>query len=140
MNENYQEQPYSINPQFRGRSLASDRLHSLIWAAIIIWAGLVFLADNIGLLNQLAFPGAYAHHLGVWPLIFLGAGLVVLAEVAVRYMRPDLQSEIGGRLTFAAILLGIGLGGVFGWQITWPLLLIAIGASILLGGYFRKSQ
>lgn len=138
MRESLHEQQYPMNVPFRGRSLGSDRLHSLVWAAILIWAGLVFLADNIGMFDRLIFPGASAGHIGSWPVIFLGAGLIVLLEVAVRFINPDLQSEASRRLVLAVILLGLGLGGLVGWHIIWPVLLIAVGASILMGGFLRR--
>ncbi len=75
--------------------------------------------------------------LGAWPLIFLGAGVIILIEVLIRLTVPDYRRPVGGNLFLAAIFFGIGLGGVFGWNITWPLILIALGIIFLLRGFWR---
>ncbi len=66
-----------------------DPLGSLIWALILIWAGVALLLSNMGLLFRI--PG-----LEVWELIFLGAGVLILAEVGSAAARSDL-SPAGGR-------------------------------------------
>ena len=107
-----------------------DPLSAVVWAAILIWAGVALLAENMGLLTRFEW-------LDAWGLIFVGAGLIVLLEVAVRLLVPSYRRAVGGTLIFAVILLGIGLGNLFGWNVTWPLILIAIGVGILLRGLFR---
>ncbi|MCK5346320.1 MAG: hypothetical protein KAR20_23080, partial [Candidatus Heimdallarchaeota archaeon] len=61
-----------------------DSLDSLILAFTFIWAGLVFLSDNLG-------PEADA-----WPLFFLGAGLLVLMEVAIRLLIQAYRTPVIG--------------------------------------------
>jgi low affinity Fe/Cu permease len=108
-----------------------DPLSALIWAAILIWAGLVLLASNMGLLARF-------ERLDTWALIFLGAGLIVLLEVAVRLLVPDYRRPVMGSFIFALVLLGVGLGDLIGWNAIWALVLIAIGVSILLRGFFGR--
>lgn len=121
-----------------------DPLGVIVWAVILIWAGLVLLAENLGMLGDLAdlarrqeWP---VETMGSWPIIFIGAGVIVLLEVVVRLIMPAYRRPIGGSLVFAAILLGIGLGGIFGWEVIGPLVLVAIGLSILLSNVMRRRR
>lgn len=107
-----------------------DPLSAIVWAAILVWAGLVLLASNLELVAGLEWFDA-------WGLIFVGAGLIVLLEVVIRLLVPDYRRPVTGTLIWGVILLGIGLGNLFGWNVIWPLILIAIGLGILLRGFVR---
>lgn len=123
-----------------------DPLGSIIWAVILIWAGLVFLGNSLGLFNN--FPSGFGLPFsnnfdwgagtGAWTIVFIGAGIIVLAEAVIRLMVPAYRRPIGGTLVFAFILIGIGLGNIFSWNVIWPLIVIAIGLSVLLGGFWRR--
>jgi len=124
-----------------------DLLSSVVWAAILIWTGLVFLAVNLGwldlilsggLLGRLLPKGMEAFEPGTWSIIMLGAGMILLVEVAIRLLVPQFKRHIGGTLILAAIFIGSGLGNFFGWDLVWPFVLIAAGVSVLLGGFLRK--
>jgi hypothetical protein len=108
-----------------------DPLSAAIWAGILVWAGLVFLADNLGLLARI-------ERLDAWGLIFVGAGLLVLLEVVVRSLVPDYRRPVTGTLIFGIILLGIGLGDLIGWGVIWAVVLIIIGLSILVRGFLGR--
>jgi uncharacterized membrane protein len=108
-----------------------DPLSAAIWAGILVWAGLVFLADNLGLLVRI-------ERLDAWGLIFVGAGLLVLLEVVVRSLVPDYRRPVTGTLIFGIILLGIGLGDLIGWGVIWAVVLIIIGLSILVRGFLGR--
>lgn len=108
-----------------------DPLSAAIWAGILVWAGLVFLADNLGLLARI-------ERLDAWGLIFIGAGLLVLLEVVVRSLVPDYRRPVTGTLIFGIILLGIGLGDLIGWGMIWAVVLIIVGLSILVRGFLGR--
>ena len=108
-----------------------DPLSAAVWAGILIWAGLVLLASNLGFLVRF-------ERLDAWALVFIGAGLIVLLEVVVRLLVPDFRRPVTGTLIFAIILLGVGLGNLVSWGLVWPLVLVIIGASILLRGFFWR--
>jgi hypothetical protein len=108
-----------------------DPLNAAVWAGILIWAGLVLLAENMGLLTRF-------ERLEAWALIFIGAGLIVLLEVVVRLVVPEYRRAVTGSLIFGVILLAIGLGDLVGTGVVWSLVLIAIGAAILLRGFFLR--
>jgi len=108
-----------------------DPLGSLIWALILIWAGVALLLNNMGLLFRI--PG-----LEVWELIFLGAGVLLLAEVAVRLLVPTYRRPVGGSLIVAIIFLGIGLQGFVTGNLIWAVALILLGLYVLLRGVTRR--
>jgi hypothetical protein len=115
-----------------------DPLGSVIWACILIWAGLVFLADNLKLIDFKDIPGMPTGFSSQpWSLILVGAGVLVLIEVAIRLLVPDYRRPVMGSIFLAVILIGIGLGNLFNWNITGALILIALGLMIILRGVFR---
>lgn len=115
-----------------------DPLGAIIWPLILIWAGLVLFAANFGLLNNIFVRGVGVLGLNTWALIILGAGVIVLLEVVVRLLVPEYRQPVTGTLIFAVILIGLGLGDLTNWAIVWPLILILLGASLLLRGFFRR--
>ncbi len=110
-----------------------DPLGTLVWAAILIWAGLVLLASNLGLLARF-------EKVEVWDLIFLGAGLIILLEVVIRLLLPDYRRPVIGSLILAVVFLSIGLGNLINWGIIWALALIVIGVLIIFRGMFRRRE
>ncbi len=113
-----------------------DQLNAAAWGVIIIWAGLVFFADNMGILGNLrgGFPGLLTFRFEAWSLIFLGAGVIILLEAVIRVMVPAYRRAVTGTVILGIVFLSIGLGNLISFNIIWPLLLIGIGAVILLRG------
>jgi hypothetical protein len=113
----------------KGRS--ADPLGGVIWALIFITAGLIFLAETtLGLFDFEQFGGA-------WNVIFVAVGLILLLEVALRLLIPAYRRPVSGTLVFSFILLALGLSGIVGWEITWPVFIIAIGVAMLISGLLR---
>ena len=127
-----------------------DTLSSIVWAFILIWAGLVFLAVNTGWLDRFLAAGSIAKYLpkgmelfepAIWGLIMLGAGLILLIEALIRLLVPQFHRHPGGTLVVAAIFIAIGLGNIFqNWTLIWPLMLIGLGSTALIGGLLRKKK
>jgi ABC-type xylose transport system permease subunit len=111
-------------------------LGAITFALILIWAGLVLLADNLNLWPADTFLGT----LNTWSLIFLGAGLIILAMAVVRLIIPEYRSPIAGSVILGFVFIGIGLSSIVSWQVLWAVILIAIGVSLLLGGAFRSKK
>lgn len=117
-----------------------DPLGSVIWALILIWAGVVWLLDNLNLLdnlkNRLTPPGMewLPMGVGVWALILSGAGVLLLVEVLIRSLVPAYRRPVIGTIILAFVFLGLGLGNLVSWGLIWPVILIAIGLSIILRG------
>lgn len=110
---------------------ASDRPGTLSWALVLIMAGLVLLAANTGLLPREDGGSTFG-------IILMGAGVIVGLEVLFRYLRPEYRRPLGGRLVLAIVLFVIGAGSSIGWEHTWPVVLIGIGVSILVGSMTRR--
>jgi len=77
----------------------SDPLGSLAWALILIWAGLAFLASNLGWLDQIQIKQALPEGLefiglSTWSVIFLGAGVIVFIEAIIRTFVPAYRSSL----------------------------------------------
>lgn len=118
-----------------------DPLGSIAWAFILIWAGLVFLASNLGWVNFEAIPGLpRGFSSEPWSWILVGAGVIILIEVVIRLLVPEYRRPIIGSLFLAVILIGIGLGNLFNWNITGALILIALGLMIIFRGVFRERK
>jgi hypothetical protein len=110
-----------------------DPLGTMIWAGILIWAGVVLLGNNLGVLASLPIPAG----MGVWSLIFLGAGVLLFAEVLVRLVVPEYSGPVIGTLIVALVFMGIGLNDTVGWELIWPFLVIGVGLIMLLRGLRR---
>jgi uncharacterized membrane protein len=114
-----------------------DPVDAAAWALILIWAGLVLIAMNMGILDSVRILGYYVE---AWPVGFMGAGVIVLLGVFVRLLVPAYRRPVMGSLIFGVILLGIGFGEVTGrYEVIGALILIAIGTGVLLRGFFRGS-
>ncbi|MFZ5918429.1 MAG: LiaF transmembrane domain-containing protein [Chloroflexota bacterium] len=108
-----------------------DPLSAVVWAGILIWAGVVLLAQNLGLFDRWESVSA-------WSFIFIGAGLIVLGEAIVRFVMPQFRRSILGTAIFGIVLLGIGLGNLVNWGILWAIILIVLGLSLLFRGFFNR--
>lgn len=112
-----------------------DPLGAMVWAVILIWAGVVLLAANLGALELLqdftdrlplvsdVFPWEG------WSLFFFGAALILFLEVLIRLLVPAYRRPLLGTIIVATVFLGIGLGT---WYCIFPLILIALGISLLV--------
>ena len=109
-----------------------DPVDAAVWAFILIWVGLVWLAVNLGWLDQIVESGE------AWAVGFIGAGVIVLLGVLLRLLVPAYRRPLIGSVIFGVILLGIGLSQFVPDVAIGAILLIGIGLIILLGGIFRK--
>jgi hypothetical protein len=103
-----------------------DPLNAAMWALVLIWAGLVLIAANMNF---------FGIGWEAWPVIFLGAGVIVLLGVVIRLLVPAYRRPVTGSIIFGFILLGIGLGELTRWDVVGALVLIAIGVSIILSRF-----
>jgi hypothetical protein len=123
-----------------------DPLGSIIWACILIWAGLVFLASNLGWLDaiitqteEVTGVSAIDKVISAWSVVLLGAGVIIMVEVAIRLLVPAYRRPVLGTFIFGLVLIGLGLGDLINWNILWPLIIIGVGLSILARA-FRKQE
>ena len=98
-----------------------DSLDKIIFGITLIWGGFVFLAYNVGM------------DVEAWPVFFLGAGILVLIEVAIRLLHSDYGKSLIGDLFWAGFLFWFG-----DWDNIWPFIIIVIGIYILFGNRIRN--
>ncbi len=119
-----------------------DPLNSIVWAAILIWFGVVLLIGNLGFfgaIDQFFNRGGIPINLEAWSIGFLGAGVILLLEVLARLLIAEYRQPVTGTLVLAAVFIGIGLGNIIGGAVTWALILIALGFGIILRGVTRRA-
>jgi hypothetical protein len=109
-----------------------DALGPIIWGLIIIFAGLALVAVNLRTFPFLTWEN-------VWALILIAAGLLLLLEVVIRVVIPTYRRPVGGRLILVCVLFIIA-GGWTKLEITWPLILVAIGVAIIVGALLRPKS
>jgi hypothetical protein len=125
-----------------------DLVSSVVGAAFLIWLGVVLLAGNVGFLStftdildrlpirsydipfEIPFVG-----MRTVQIFLVGGGLILLAEVVIRLLVPVYRRHVLGTLIGAVAMLSIGIGY---WEIVGPLILVAIGVSILVRGFTRR--
>ena len=125
-----------------------DPLGAVIWALILIWAGVVLLATTTGNLdiftNILTSLGITPVELPIdidffpisaWSVFFFGAGLILVLELIIRIIVPSYRRRIVGTAIVAVVFFGLATGN---WLLIGPLVLIAIGLSIIVGGLTRR--
>jgi len=125
-----------------------DLVGSLVGAAFLIWLGVVLLAANMkylstftNILDRLSIP-SYDISLEIpffsmraVQVFLLGAGIILLLEAIIRLLVPIYRRHVLGTLIGAAVFFSLGLGN---WEIVGPLILVAIGISILVRGLTRR--
>ncbi len=115
-----------------------DPLGTIVWPLILIWAGIVLLAENLGILGTLLGPNREFFGSGTWGFIFLGAGVIILLAAFARLLLPEYRRSITGDIILGIVFIGIGLGNLTNWSIVWPLVIIVIGLSILVRAMFPR--
>jgi len=109
-----------------------DPVEAALWAFVLIWFGLVWLASNIGV---------FGDGLDWWAYGFLGAGLLILLGAAVRLVVPAYRRPVTGNIILGLVFIGIGLGQLTdGWVFVGPLVLIGIGIAGLAAFFLRGRE
>ena len=127
-----------------------DPLGALVWASILIWAGVVLLANNLGAfdliteftdrlpfnLANLPWEGGF-FPVEAWTIFWLGAAAILLIEVVIRVLVPHYRRSVTGTLILSIVFLGLAIGR---WECIGPLILIAIGVGIVLRSVSRENS
>ncbi len=107
------------------------RIETIYWAGVMIWAGLVFVADNQGWLPDVGEAEA-------WSWVFAGVGLYGTLGNFYRLVAVDWSAPTTGDWVWSGFWLIIGLVGVTGVDIFWPLALILVGVVVIANMLFRR--
>lgn len=138
--EKEREKREEKNPEEKWRR---DPLGTLVFALILIWAGIVLLLENTGALGDWitklvqSTGWDFLKDSQSWQFIALGAGIIIVVEIILRLVIPAYRKSIVGSVIWAVILISVGLGG-WNWTFMWPVILIVLGLSIVLRGVFNK--
>ena len=125
--ERREEQEKHSEKEEKDQGWQRDPLGGLLLAFFLILAGVILLAESLGYITWDQFGG-------LWNLFFIAAGLFLLIEVVLRLLLPACRRPILGQLIGGIVLLVMGVGGMIGFEFTWPVALIGLGLVILLGG------
>lgn len=112
-----------------------QRRETLYWALVLIWAGLVFAAERLGILPQVGRADA-------WNWVFFGAGLLALLWSIRRAVAPNPPSPTGSLWNFvwAGILLILALSPLAPVKIGFPLILLLLGAALLVARMYAADK
>jgi energy-coupling factor transporter transmembrane protein EcfT len=110
------------SPEELAKSSLNKRLESAAWGLFLIMLGCLWLIPD----NKVPQD--------VW---MLGAGIILLGLNAIRFIARIPVRGFSIFLGFLGVLLGIG--GLIGIDLpVFPILLILIGISVLIGPLFRR--
>ncbi len=115
-----------------GEKWSSDPLGSALWALFIIWIGVLLLMINMGDEGD-KILGLDWDNFGAW--VLTGGGVLTWLDILLRMLMPAYRRPLGGRIVWGTLLLVLGVGGLIDVEL-WPLIIIAIGVSMLIG-YLR---
>ena len=117
-------------------------ISTVAWAFVLLWAGLTYLAENLGYLQRWisSIPGLpeKAYDMTAFSVVFLGAGVIFFIEAILRIVLPGQGNGFTGTIILAAVGIGVGLGNIISWSLVGPIILIAIGLSFLLRGLVSR--
>lgn len=113
-----------------------DPLGIVIWGLILVWAGGVLLALNLGILDNLLgkinAPQWLYQLTSGWSLVFIGVAGILLIEILVRLAVPAYRRSVVGQVILSIIFLALGLSNLVNWNIIWPIILIGLGLILVM--------
>jgi hypothetical protein len=107
------------------------RIETIYWAGVLIWAGVVFILDNQGSLPEIGEAGP-------WSWVFFGAGLYGTLGNFFRLVAVDWSSPTTWDWIWSGFWLIIGVVGVTGVDIFWPLAMVLAGVVVLGNTLLRR--
>ena len=105
-----------------------DRVNAVSWAAILIWAALVLLAETTDFKDHFDWWEG-------WAVFFAGAGIILLLTAFYRLLVPAHRRTVTGSAILGLVFLGIGLGELVSWNYIWVIVLAVIALVILLRAF-----
>jgi fatty acid desaturase len=112
-----------------GEKWVRDPIRGISLGIILIWGGIVAYLSVGNIVTASWWQG--------WSVFLAGTGVILLIKAAVRLM-PEYRRPAGGTVIIGIILLGVGIGDIVGWNYTWPVILIVIGAILIARIFFRR--
>lgn len=109
----------------------NKKLDTYFWGGVLLWAGLVFGGEALGILPQIGSADS-------WSWVFLGAGLLSVALNLVSLSSEVYEDPSTWDWVWGVIFLLIGVGGFTTLDISWPIILILVGVAMLVKAFFRR--
>ena len=109
-----------------------DRVNAVSWAAVLIWAALVILAETTD------YAEDHFSWWEGWAVFFSGAGAILLLTAFYRLLVPEHRRAVTGNVILGLIFLGIGLGELISWTYIWVIVLVVIAIVIMLRAFSSK--
>ena len=110
-----------------------DKLGAFVGGAVLIVLGVLLYLAQAGTYSWITWTNWW------WYFLF-GLGCVLVAYAVLRAAVTTYKAAAVGPLIGGVTLFIIGLAGIIGIETWWPLLLIAIGIMILVGGLVAVSR
>ncbi len=109
---------------------SGDRTGPVMGGLILIWLGISLYLAQIKYINWDTW----------WPYFIVGIGVILIANAFIRYASSDHKGPVMGFLIGGAVLIIIGVAGVWGMEDWWPFVLIAIGVVVIFGGMRARAR
>ncbi len=109
-----------------------DKLEAIWFGIILLWGGAVALLT----------AGGYAATISWWDggaVFFTGAGVITILALMNRNNNPAYAPPEKISYIFALFLLLLGVDGLTGWALFWPVMLVIVGGSILHDAFGKNS-
>lgn len=110
-----------------------DMLGAVVGASILILLGALFSLIQIGTFSWITWTNWW------WYFLF-GIGCILIVSAALRAAVTTYKATAVGPLIGGVILCLIGLAGIINIENWWPLLLIAVGIAVIVGGLVAISR
>lgn len=102
------------------------RTSGLVWPIVLILVGVVFLLNNLGLIDAVTWESIWKY----WPLIFVAIGLDGLIRRS-EIVGPVIMFSLGAAFLLNNLGWGWNSWSAF-WRL-WPILIVAVGLEIMVG-------
>ena len=109
----------------------SKKLDAYFWGVVLVWAGLVFGGEAMGLLPQIGDASS-------WSWVFLGAGLLSVVLNVISLSSDAFENPSTSDWVWGGIFILIGIGGFTALPISWPLIFILVGGAMLVNAFIRR--
>jgi len=109
----------------------NKKLDSFFWGGVLVWAGLVFGGEAMGILPQIG-------RVSEWSWVFLGAGLLSVILNLISQSSDVYENPTSSDWVWGGIFIFIGAGGFTTMKISWPLIIILVGVAMLVNAFYRR--
>ncbi|MHB8086309.1 MAG: hypothetical protein ACYDHZ_10825 [Dehalococcoidia bacterium] len=115
---------------YRDRKMHHHRFSGVFAGLLLILLGILLFMASQGIVSWDKW----------WQLFLIGLGVILLIDVFLRYSQDKARGFPMGRIIAAIVLIVIGVVFIISAINWWPLVLVAVGVAILIGGLVRRSS